>query len=102
MPWGSWLQHLNCIGTKKALRAGTLESRKGFALSTRGFSASDVSSVSLFSPFADGTGLAPIPGHSTAGASLVPLLIEGAFLLEDLPDFHGQHRPDGVDRLVAG
>jgi hypothetical protein len=64
----SWLQHPNCIGTKKALRAGTLESRKGFALSTRGFSASDVSSASLFSPFADGIGLAPIPGHPTAEA----------------------------------
>jgi len=64
----SWLQHPNCIGTKKALRAGTLESRKGFALSTRGFSASDVSSASLFSPFADGIRPAPIPGRSTAGA----------------------------------
>jgi hypothetical protein len=64
----SWLQHPNCIKTEKALRAGTLESRKGFALSTRGVSVSDVSSASLFSPFADGIGLAPIPGRPTAEA----------------------------------
>jgi len=38
------------------------------ASSAERFSASDVSSASLFSPFANGIGLAPIPGRSTAGA----------------------------------
>jgi len=62
----SWLQHPNFIGTQKALRAGTLESHKGF-LSTRKFSAS-VFSASPFSPSAAGIRLVPIPGRSTAGA----------------------------------